>query len=102
MRPKTKQEITRSRTTFPVNCKGALTELAFSLKYGERMECWYFIQMPCGTWRQFDVRWIGVTQEVVMDWPWEAEARIEQVRRVIADVDVFAVIRAQNVGQTLP
>lgn len=81
--------ITRSKQTISATVNGQKTKLALSLKDGYAMAFWYWIQLPCGGWREFDLRqvcdnppdWTG------KDW----RTRLSEVAGLIADKDVLDV-----------
>lgn len=81
--------ITRSKETIDATVNGQQTKLALCLKDGYAMAYWYWIQFPCGGWREFDLRqacdnppyWTG------RDW----RRRLNQVASLIADKNVFDV-----------
>lgn len=50
-------EFTRSGNTHPVTlADGTKAQLAHQLKRGMESSFWYYLQWPCGGWREFDVR----------------------------------------------
>ncbi|MGI4870498.1 MAG: hypothetical protein ACRYFX_04885 [Janthinobacterium lividum] len=52
-------EFTRSANSHPVTlADGTKVQLAHQLKRGIAASFWYYLQWPCGGWREFDVRWL--------------------------------------------
>lgn len=84
--------IIRSKRSVKAVVNGQNTKLAGATKDGESpLVFWYFIQFPCGGWRDFDIRAITNVQD---DFYWKKEAeRLQLVAELIADIDVFSMIR---------
>lgn len=81
--------ITRSKQTISATVNGQKTKLALSLKDGCAMVYWYWIQLPCGGWREFDVRQVC---DVPGNWiELDLRTRFSRLPGLIADKNVFEV-----------
>jgi hypothetical protein len=83
----------RSKQTLSTTANHTPTKLAFALQDGHRQIFWYLIQFPCGGWREFDVRWLGVAQA---EWLKGIPHELPKVAELIRDVNIFNLIRERD------
>jgi len=95
------REISRSKEKIEAVIGGQRVELALSLKYGNAQAFWYFVKLPCGGWREFDIRevldiddrfeWMEEAAEALGDgW----RVALERVAEQLGDFD-FEVFLAR-------
>lgn len=73
-------EFARSSTSHPITlADGTKTHVAHQLKRGIEQCFWYYLQWPCGGWREFDVRCL---------YPEAQESQVEaELYEVLLDPD---------------
>lgn len=83
----------RSKQTLACTANQTPTQLAYVIKDDHRQIFWYFIQFPCGGWREFDVRWLGITQA---EWLNSRPHELPKVAELIRNADIFSLIQERD------
>lgn len=93
----------RSKEKIKATIGGEKTELAFCLKDKKYAQSfWYFIKLPCGGWKEFDIRKVlEVDQSEWMQESIEAlreswETALSRVAERLKDVEFAAISTLHN------